>query len=180
MMASFGFAEPGWFWLHPKPSGNGIRDIQLLDGKSVLAIEGPGAFLFSNDGGQAWERKVIPTLPQMGAIDYKGNVLLAAGFGGLIVKSLDAGKSWIRLDSGKAFNFTDIRIGEDGAVVAVGNGGIIANSQNSGATWSLANVNVKTQLFAVDISRKGVALAVGDKGHVLRSQDAGKNWKSSN
>ena len=48
-------AQEGWFWQHPLPQGNDLRDVFVLDENTIFAVGDRGTLLYSDNAGADWE-----------------------------------------------------------------------------------------------------------------------------
>lgn len=159
----------------------------LLDltvaGSRLVAVGERGHVLLSDDHGRTWRQaRVVPTrvtLTCVHATDDKR--LWAAGHGGVIVTSGDAGESW-SLAAGTAESqdvLLSIRVDRDGRGLAVGGFGLAVATVDAGKSWrstTLLDGEVgEKHLNRIFVSRSGAWLIAAEGGHVLRSTD-GHRW----
>ncbi|MGL4370615.1 MAG: YhjD/YihY/BrkB family envelope integrity protein, partial [Spirochaetota bacterium] len=112
---------------------------------------------------------------QFNDIQFIGNTGWAAGRNGLILKTINGGKSW-KIQKWGSFSFNDIHMtdAKNGCIAA--DNGYMLTTADGGASWNVRSwpeltVNIKS------IAVKGkTGIAVCDKGFILRSADGGVNW----
>jgi photosystem II stability/assembly factor-like uncharacterized protein len=110
------------------------------------------------------------------AIDDKLGV--AAGAGGELLESADAGASWKAVTPVLTeLSLLGVAV-RQGRAVAVGQQGLVL-VRPQGKAWSKAASGSTSRLFAVRLNAKGQALAVGAFGTVLKSDDGGEHWQSA-
>jgi photosystem II stability/assembly factor-like uncharacterized protein len=72
-----------------------------------------------------------------GAVAGGDGVLLAYGMRGNVYRSLDAGKSWQKIELGTSLALMNGRRLDDGRIVLAGNAGLLAVSTDNGASFTL-------------------------------------------
>jgi photosystem II stability/assembly factor-like uncharacterized protein len=101
------------------------------------------------------------------------------GANGKIIRSDDAGESWVVQKAGADVNFQDIAAWDVDTAVAVGNAGTVVRSVDGGSTWTPVKVpssEVANKLVDVKAYAGGEAWAVGEFGNILQSTDFGRTW----
>lgn len=105
-------------------------------------------------------------------------IVWAAGTSGKIVRSEDAGNSWVRQSVPTQMNLQGIAAWDERQAVAVGNQGVVVFTRDGGMTWTVAKTPQSSnpnKLFRVRI-HDDVAWAVGEFGALLQSKDHGATW----
>jgi photosystem II stability/assembly factor-like uncharacterized protein len=116
----------------------------------------------------------VDTLSGVWGID---NLVIAAGGGGTILRSEDAGKTWTRQASPKDAWLRGVwGSGPDDIYVVGGNA--IMHSTDGGITWTPQKVPLSGTFFmAVWGSGREDVYVVGGDGTILNTTDGGKTWK---
>jgi len=112
------------------------------------------------------------------------NLGFSAGDNGVIVKTTNAGKSWIKLNTQIKNNLHSIvafmSSNAETIVLAAGDQGAFLRSTDGGASWSNTNLSALLQSIAViDDSTYVVAGGGGSNGNtgiIQKSKDEGKTW----
>jgi photosystem II stability/assembly factor-like uncharacterized protein len=124
----------------------------------------------------------------------------ACGRWGMILHTIDGGKTWERQKSGTDFTLSSICFADPKEGWAVGDGGIILHTADGGQNWkkqkgpqtlvdpgarwghagfTAEEEKTEAKLFYMGVhfadSRKG--WIVGERTHVLHTQDGGKTWQ---
>ncbi len=110
--------------------------------------------------------------------DAAGEVGVAVGLSGAIVRSQDGGATWSRVSV--PFTQDLFGVGGSGArVVVVGEGGFVALSDDGGATFRPADApSLPVTLTDVEFADPEHVYAVGPRGLVLRSDDGGARFRA--
>jgi photosystem II stability/assembly factor-like uncharacterized protein len=140
-----------------------------------------GEILQSTDRGQNW--KSIKKIARIRALDFQsGAVGYAALDDGILLRTVDAGKTWIEINTHFKFQIGVIRCALDTVVVA-GEGSEFFISTDGGVSWkhSEAQVGVDlAQIFDFQIAPEGIWYAVG-RGNgsrtIIYSTDQGSSWQ---
>ncbi len=156
--------------------------IDLLNPATIYAAAGDGGLLKSTDRGGHW--KVIYRGDAHGAlVDPSDSAVIYITSGGEILKSVDAGKSWSRIQSPQqTYSFKlSINRGDPGALCAISSTGQIFRSKDRGESWEeinapYASLNV---VLAGDPVHPGT-LYVGSKSGIFKSSDGGNSWRPIN
>jgi photosystem II stability/assembly factor-like uncharacterized protein len=157
----------------------------LLDlvaaGKRLVAVGERGHVLLSDDKGKTWRQaKAVPTRATLTCVHATdATTLWAAGHGGVILRSADAGETW-SIVTGSA-DGTDvllcIRVEADGRGLAMGGFGIALATADGGKNWKpvslLPGEAGEKHLNRLFVSPAGTWLIAGEGGQVLRSSDRG-------
>ncbi len=111
------------------------------------------------------------------AVDFDGDNGYAVGAGGEILKTTDAGATWVRDPSPTKLSLLGVAISGQ-RVIAVGQMGVVLTKSGDGE-WQLVESGTQERLFSVDVNAQGNALTVGAFGALLRSSDGGKSWAAA-
>ncbi|WP_341317574.1 YCF48-related protein [Paraburkholderia sp. IMGN_8] len=128
--------------------------------------------------------RVQPPAVQRGEFIYgiassPSGVVLGAGSGGKIWRTVDLGKSMTVTQSPTTANLQDIAAWSNSEAVAVGDAGAVIVTRNSGQSWTPVKVtlsSIANKLIRVRIFDDGNAWIVGEMGAALRSTDRGATW----
>jgi photosystem II stability/assembly factor-like uncharacterized protein len=105
---------------------------------------------------------------------------LISGLGGMILKSVDGGRTWRYEDVGRKQALFSVHPFPRRAIV-VGEKGLMRVSSDGGVTWKPPTSGFPTIFtFMRDISFSAndrVGFIVGQRGMVLRTEDGGGSWK---
>ncbi|MDQ3199103.1 MAG: YCF48-related protein, partial [Verrucomicrobiota bacterium] len=113
-----------------------------------------------------------------------GNYLLDSGVGfavgdaGTILKTTDAGMSWLTLSSGTTRNLYDVYFFNDSEGVTVGDNGLILRTTDGGTNWETITSGVRDSLRAVSFSGAN-GICGGTSQDILYSTDSGASWHVS-
>jgi photosystem II stability/assembly factor-like uncharacterized protein len=105
-----------------------------------------------------------------------GNRGWAVGGAGRILRTLDAGTTWLGQASGTSFALNDVWFTSDLEGWAVGAGGTVLHTTNAGDLWTRVDAGASENLNGVTFATRDTGWAVGSSGVVLRTFDRGASW----
>ncbi|MGB9499201.1 MAG: WD40/YVTN/BNR-like repeat-containing protein [Dissulfuribacterales bacterium] len=152
-----------------------LYGVQFADCEHGLMVGEFGQIFSTQDGGRTWEGVSTTATDQTLFcinMDMNNKISVAAGLGGIIVYSLDRGKTWIKAQSNSTAAIYGITICGDQAW-AVGNKGTVLHSIDSGRSWKREKTSeeIKHSWFCTvsyTCSNKHVGFMAGAHGLLYR------------
>ncbi len=123
-----------------------------------------------------WTVQDDGTMQSVRGITGSGDVLVAVGNSGYMMRSTDSGNTWTRLVSFSNVWWHDVIVDASSDVVAVGESGVYAFSQDDGASWTSASLGVSTHFYDIDRASSTTGFIVGAGGTALYYVNG--NWHS--
>ncbi|WP_018690575.1 WD40/YVTN/BNR-like repeat-containing protein [Algicola sagamiensis] len=181
-------------------------DVYFRNGKEGIAIGAYGLFFRTEDGGATWseefheeflseddqfylkdlrlddeeayenERRFI--LVHFNRIYADGVTLFMTGENGMLSKSNDMGRSWIKLPTVYIGSFFDLIRTQRSSLLAVGLRGTIFKSDDHGESWHRVNSKSTSTINSVLEDQFGRLVLVGNGGAIMVSTDDGKTFRS--
>lgn len=131
----------------------------------------------TNDGGETWQRIVIPSKTELFHVDFNGSSHgWIVGDKGLIVATTDGGDTWRIQQSGTSHALFNVDFRDDENGYAVGEAGTILRTENGGATWETVRTSFPGTFMRVNFADDKNGWIVGHRGIILRSSDRGRTW----
>jgi photosystem II stability/assembly factor-like uncharacterized protein len=159
-----------------------LLDVWFANRERGLAVGAYGLFLVTTDGGGHWDRFTITEddphfycIAQGPARD-----LYLAGEFGTLLRSLDMGRTWYRLNSPYHGSFFGVLPLADGTVLAYGLRGNVFRSEDRGDSWERVETHTEASLLDGLQTADGTVLLVGLSGTLLVSSDGGRSFSPSN
>ena len=146
-----------------------IMDIYFSDADRGLAIGAYGLMLFTTDGGQTWEDRLVNDEDDYhlnALLTYADGRYLIAGEAGYSYRSFDQGQSWQSMDMPYLGSMFGAVKTEEDCVLFFGLRGHIQKSCDLGDNWTELETDSETTI-ADAVSFQGKVLMVGNSGSVL-------------
>src|SRR5215471_8029817 len=82
------FAQSGWFWQNPLPTGNPLAGAAVLSAQIAVAVGSAGTILRTTDGGASWVPQLSGTTASLnGVVFVDPNTGIAVGSRGTILRT---------------------------------------------------------------------------------------------
>lgn len=131
----------------------------------------------TEDGGETWQRVMVPSKTELFHLDYNGNShAWIVGDEGVILTTVDGGDTWISQNSKTRLALFNVDFRNDDEGYAVGEKGIILRTENGGLNWQRVTTNNLVTFMRVNFVDDKNGWIVGYGGSVLRSSDKGRTW----
>ncbi|MDB5791733.1 MAG: glycosyl hydrolase [Massilia sp.] len=149
-----------------------------VQGSTALAVGVRGTILVSPDAGKGWKQASVPVSTDLTTVRFTSpGVAWALGHDGVVLRSGDSGRTWIRVLDGRSL-----------AVLMKKHYQPLAAGGNAGATEVLAELERAMRQSAtpgvlpypfldIRIGADGEGFLAGAFGLLLRTMDAGKTWE---
>ncbi len=174
-------------------NGNKWEDIYMVDknhGWAITAYETKLAV--TTNGGINWDVKDALNAYSLRTISFYDSLNgLAAGWGGVIVKTIDGGTNWELVTKSITTTNADLRdiffiddstgwiCGSEGTRV-IGYSGIILKTINGGNSWTKSTINNSNWLNSIYFIDKKNGFIVGGDSTIFKTSDGGSSWFSIN
>ena len=187
----FRSADGGQTWtdlgeiMDPGPNGVSFA-FAVPDPQTVVASDGAGGMFHSTDAGQTWTQTFFPPgglQPSFfsSAVPVFANAQTGYfGYGsGFIIKTTNAGASWLQISSGSGQSLNDIDRFANGNLIAVGDNGTILTNIGGTSQWIIQPAISQYNIKAVQVVGPGEVVLIDEVGQVYKSTDAGDTWTSA-
>lgn len=185
-----------------------LLDISFKNQFEGVAVGAYGLFYRTTDGGKTWiqehhvsllpqedveyleelrkedeeayfeERNSI--LPHFNRIYVDGRTSYLTGEMGLIAKSHDFGKSWVRFPDIYHGSFFDVKRTAKGNLLAVGLRGNVFRSLKNGTPWLHSDTETTALLNQIVVANEDQLFIIGNAGVLLESNDDGLTFSRHN
>ncbi len=145
------------------------------------ALGAYGVFLRTQDAGENWvmdsNRLDNPDKYHLyGIARSSAGTLLVAGEAGTLLRSLDDGESWDRIEAIYPGSFFGTVAASDGSLLIFGLRGNIFRSTDEGASWAPVETDDQRTLMCGTAGDNGSVVLAGSAGVVLSSSDGGASF----
>lgn len=164
-------------------TGEPLMGTWSADGKHIFAYGSFGKFLVSDDAGRNFTAQELPLFGEhLSAMDGgEDDVRIMVGEMGLVLRSLDAGESWDKLDpfyQGSLFGVSHLN---GTRWIAYGMRGHVFFSNDNGEQWNQVDIGSELPLYGHAISEDGKRMViVGTAGILVSINDQGELVNTSN
>ena len=153
-----------------------------FDGELGYALGAYNVFLHTSDGGATWSahsnRLANPDKYHLyGIARSTAGTLLVAGEAGTLLRSLNGGDSWERIESPYPGSFFAAVATPDGSLMILGLRGNAYRSIDEGATWSAIATRDNRTLMGATANGDGTVVLTGAAGAILLSRDNGASFR---
>ena len=156
-----------------------LLDITRADGRLVTVGE-RGHILVSDDHGQSWKQKQVPTRSQLTAVyfpDEKNG--WAVGHDAVILYTNDGGDSWTLQHKDKQYDdpLLDVWFKDQYNGFAIGAYGLFLSTDNGGISWDKRQISDDDfHLNAITALSTHDLFIAAEQGHLYQSADGGYSW----
>ena len=154
-----------------------------FDGDLGYALGAYNLFLQTSDSGATWEahgdRLDNPDKYHLYAMARSSNgTLLVAGEAGTLLRSLDNGVSWERVETPYPGSFFGAVGAADGSLLIFGLRGNVFRSTDEGANWTAIATGDNRTLMCGAATDDGTVVLAGAAGALLYSNDSGASFSA--
>lgn len=162
----------------PSLQSEGLQKICTQGPDTVYVVGKRGLIAKSTNRALIWTKQ-YPVSSQLNDIVFcNQNIGFAVGDSGVIIRTINAGVSWEKLNSGTTCNLTAIAASGIDNVWVVGDSGKVVFSTDTGLSWKKRDFALMTKLNDVSFKNNN-GYIVGNNQTCFFSSDNGNNWKAS-
>lgn len=107
------------------------------------------------------------------------DTIMAVADSGIILHTLDGGRSWSMTEQKPDDHFNAVAHRVDGSFIAVGDGGKILRTDDPGGKWRYLQSGTKVNLRSILFPDSLRGFACGDSGLILATVNGGESWEVS-
>ena len=157
--------------------------VWFANARDGYALGAYGVFLRTSDGGDNWvmdgNRLDNPDKYHLyGIARSSAGTLLVAGEAGTLLRSLDDGNSWMRVESIYAGSFFGAIAASDGSLLIFGLRGNVFRSTDEGESWAQVDTGDQRTLMCGTATADGSVILAGSAGAILHSNDNGASFRA--
>jgi hypothetical protein len=64
------FSQSGWIWQNPRPTGNDLNAVKMIDTNTIVAVGAYGTILRTTNGGGTWTVQAPPARSALLGVDF--------------------------------------------------------------------------------------------------------------
>ncbi|MCA9401165.1 MAG: hypothetical protein KC713_06035, partial [Candidatus Omnitrophica bacterium] len=148
--------------------------------KTIVAVGEHGQVFYSRNEGKAWIKGETPIdLSLTSVYLLNDNLGWAAGYDGVILKTVDGGVNWEILKNPSLVNppLFSIWFKNEMTGLAVGADSLIYRTIDGGINWNLFKLDIQTHLYSLVETNDGTLWIAGDNHALFLSHDLGLTWR---
>lgn len=182
------FSQTGWFWQNPRPQGNWLHGVEIIDANTIMIVGDGATVLKSSDGGLTWNLNHYPVGFNARKFQFvrfaNSNTGWICGDSGAILKTTNSGSNWTYQPTPtpkkllKMF-FLNVQNG-----FVCGEKGIVLRTTDGGTSWTDIGFNMNNYYFyGIYFTNNSTGYLCGHSiwglwgGALLyKTTNAGQNW----
>lgn len=150
--------------------------IHTSNGTNVVAVQSQGVILYSNSGGNTWNKTTLPSVNFTGVYTLGSNVWYTSVSGKVYTSSTSI-TDIIERNTGISTSLNSVFFVSATVGYVCGDDGVILKSADGGITWTPSNTgiaNLKLNSISFKDAQNGVT--VGNSGSVYVTANGGATW----
>ncbi len=187
ILPSFAAFAQGWEWQNPKPHGQTVNDLVMIDRGRGVAVCNNGYYMYTADEGRSWTTYRLGNNNLERVIVAHDGSLIVVADKRQIYRSTDNAYSWelvySAVNEGGGAQSYDLVIAPDGTLVASLTATYLVTSRDDGKTWTRLTIDLTQLSFegirSISIQSNSVWYLCNNR-NVARSTDAGAHWEYVN
>ncbi|MGE8154492.1 WD40/YVTN/BNR-like repeat-containing protein [Pseudomonas vancouverensis] len=153
------------------------------NGRHLVAVGERGVVLIGDEKAQAWSSVRTPTTRTLSGVAFAdGQVGVAVGHGGTLLRTTDGGQHWAAVETdANDDSLLGVTLLGDGHMAAWGAFGLYLLSKDNGATWErlpLLDGDFDRHVSQIIRLANGDCLLVGESGTLAKSTNHGETWQA--
>jgi len=168
-----------WTELNPKVPRVDYVGIDFINADTGWACGGSGAIIKTTNGGDDWTISETPITNLLLKIhSYNGQVVIATGFDGIILRSEDGGENFVEVPSGvgSGTDLWGVQMLNDTLGWVCGMNQTLLKTIDAGETWQQVFPGLNEHYWSLDFLSEQYGMIACGGGKVLKTTDGGNNW----
>lgn len=175
-----------WTELNPKIPRVTYLGIHFINPDTGWAVGDLGAVIKTTTGGEdlpngqaGWTISETQTTTLLLKVhSYNGQVVIATGYDGLILRSTDGGESFVQVTSGvgSGIDLWGVQMLNDTLGWVCGLNQTLLKTTDAGLTWHPVNTGLNQHYWALDFLNEQMGMISCGGGKILKSTDGGNTW----
>lgn len=167
-----------WTELNPKVPRVDYLGIHFVNADTGWAVGDLGTLIKTTDGGSSWTVSQTNTAtPILKVRSYNGQIVVASGFDGLILRSTYGGETFEQVTSNVTGDLWGLQMLNDTLGWACGNANSLVKTTDGGISWQrIFTPGYTSDYWWIDFLNESYGF-IAANGKVLRTTDGGENWE---
>ncbi|MBE0645994.1 MAG: hypothetical protein IH600_18070 [Bacteroidetes bacterium] len=186
LMSFVGFAQ-GWEWQNPKPHGQTVNDLVMMDRARGVAVCNNGFYMYTADAGRSWTTYRLGRNNLERIIEARDGSLIVIADKRQVYRSTDNAYSWELVYSaaseGGGAQSYDIVSTPGGVLIAMLTATHLVKSTDDGQTWErfiISDPQMSFQGVRSIAIQSNTVWYLASSRDIVRSTNAGISWDSVN
>jgi photosystem II stability/assembly factor-like uncharacterized protein len=168
-----------WTELNPKVPRVDYLGIHFVNTDTGWACGDLGTVIKSTDGGESWITEETNTTLLILKVDsYNGQVVIATGYDGLILRSSDGGETFEQVSSGvgSGIDLWGLQMVNDTLGWVSGMNQILLKTTDGGLGWQQIIPGLNAHYWSLDFLNGQYGMIACGGGKILKTTDGGSTW----
>ena len=171
----FKTTDGGTNWFYQTSLNDQLYSIYFTSTNTGYLIGSSGGYK-TNNGGTNWNYFGVSSGPFYSIYFANTDIGYSAGWGGIIIKTVDRSNNWTQQTSGTTRKLNSIYFTSTNNGFVVGDYGEILNTTNGGSSWTKQTSGTTYFLNSVYFTDSNNGYAVGEEGTILKTTNGGSSW----
>ena len=168
-----------WTELNPKVPRVDYIGIHFVNKDTGWAVGDLGAIIKTTNGGDNWtisETAVNNFLLKIHS--FNGQVVIATGYDGTILRSSDGGETFEQIPSGvgSGIDLWGVQMLNDTLGWICGMNNTLLKTTDAGLSWQAVNAGLNAHYWSLDFLNENYGMIACGGGKVLKTTDGGNSW----
>ncbi|NCS89223.1 MAG: hypothetical protein AUK34_00350 [Ignavibacteria bacterium CG2_30_36_16] len=169
-----------WTELNPKVPRVSYIGLHFVNKDTGWAVGGSGAIIKTTNGGVDWTIAETPVTNLLLKIhSYNGQIVLATGYDGIILRSIDGGENFelIPTGLGNDRDLWGVQMISDSVGWVCGMYSSLLKTTDAGLTWQRDSLPFSYHYWGLNFLNENFGMIACSNGNMLRTTDGGVNWQ---
>ena len=173
-------AAQGWEWQNPRPHGQDINDMVMIDEVHGVAVCDNGFYLYTADAGQTWSTWRLGLANLERILIASDGALIVVSDRRRIYRSTDMAYSWELVYQGfdnAGGMGSDMAMVDDDTFIGFLNGVHVVISEDAGRTWTQrTNLSFLSEILRSVSVQSPTTWYIATSRNVIKTENRGKDW----
>ncbi|HCY75393.1 MAG TPA: hypothetical protein DHV28_05690 [Ignavibacteriales bacterium] len=168
-----------WTELNPKVPRVDYIGIDFINPDIGWACGDLGAIIKTTNGGNSWTVCETSTTTLLLKVhSYNGEIVIASGYDGLILRSSDGGETFEQIPSGvgSGIDLWGVQMLNNMLGWICGMNNTLLKTTDAGLSWQAVNAGLNAHYWSLDFLNENYGMIACGGGIVLKTTDGGNGW----
>jgi photosystem II stability/assembly factor-like uncharacterized protein len=172
------YAQGKWVELNPKIPRVGYQSTYFLNPDTGWAVGDSGAVIYTKTGGRKWIKQNSGVKEVILKVhSYNGKTVIATGFNGTVLRSVNEGKNWEKIPVPATGNLWCVKMLDDSLGWACGTSTSLIKTTDGGVNWQYVETGYPGFWYGdMAFISKDTFYVSCSGGVFLKTEDGGDSW----